>query len=90
MRICLSGKLLLPSISLYSVGFSISSVERQKGLTTSHLHIQSDPLASKLTVCIHSVNVGTRSIVVELGTSMQVVAGLNPAQTEVASAIMRS
>ena len=27
-----------------------TQVERQKGLTTSHLHVQVDPFASKLTI----------------------------------------
>ena len=30
---------------------SISSIERQKGFTASHLHTQLYPFASKLTIC---------------------------------------
>ena len=32
---------------------SIPSVERQKALTTGHLHTQLDPFASNLTICFH-------------------------------------
>ena len=38
-------------IILRTYCLDISSVERQMGLTTSHLHTQLDPFASKLTTC---------------------------------------
>ena len=33
----------------------ISSVQKQKGLTTSHSHTQLDPFASKLTICSREI-----------------------------------
>ena len=36
---------------IYTSISDISLVERQNGLTSSHLHPQLDPFASKLTIC---------------------------------------
>ena len=40
---------------LWSLHLIISSVKRQKGLTTSHLHTQLNPFACKLSICYYTV-----------------------------------
>ena len=63
-----------------------SSVSRQMGISTSHLYMQLDHFAWKLSCCCCCCCC-YHSIVVELGSSMWVVTGLNPAQTDVTLAI---
>ena len=41
-----------------SEAVDVSLVERHNGLTTSHLHIQLDPSASKLTISSKNINYG--------------------------------
>ena len=47
----------------------LSSVWRQKGLTTSHLHIQLDPFASRMTIWDHIFPVQVISYVIHPNTN---------------------